>query len=162
MKARIMGGVLLALALTGCASQTAGWLADSAQNEFATYQRNADAKVLQAENARLELELRLVRMDLANLFRSGALPPDEAAKKTLEIVMQKVNEREARLAAWHVTDSSAATIRLEMAAIARYHKSGIKPQDLLPALDQLNAAIPELFKPAPLAPTEGTHVGTTE
>lgn len=146
MKIKLTFALIPVLALAGCASRKAGELTAKAQTEFKTYQANADAKVQQAEDARLELELRIVQHDAAALIASGRRTPEVASSEIVGQVMAKVEAYRARLAVWHGTDNSAAMINLALAAVNKYHQTGVTADDLIPSIDALGDAAPSIIK----------------
>ena len=140
MKKFIIVLLFAAATLTGCASQQAGMLLMQAQQELAVYERNANAKVEQAEKARLELEMRMVKVDLENLYRNGigSIPPEEAAQKTVDLVMKKVADYEERLSTWRKANQSATNLKLILKSLATYHAEGVGVHDLIPALEEID------------------------
>lgn len=153
---KILTLLILAAASLSCANQKAGVLVSRAAEEFATYQANANSKVEQAEAARLELELHLLRIDLANLYARGPVDPG-MAQKTIDKVQEKIAARDARLKAWHdQQDQSGAIIGLALGAVTKYHDAGVSAEDLIPSINQLGTIPNILRKP------EVTHVSPIE
>lgn len=138
--------LLMSLVLsTGCASQKAGLLVADAQREFGVYQRNANTKIEESYAARLELELRIFQSELEALFARNP-DPATAAQQTVDMLMKKMAEHDARLAKWHETDESAAMINLELSAIKKYHGEGISAEDVIPTVDRAGAVLSEYVK----------------
>lgn len=164
MKLMSMLGSLILLSvaiLTGCASEKAGQLVTSAESNIAVYNRNAEAKVQADEDIRLELELHIVRIDLERLFANNPYTPEEAAQRTIDKVMEKVNKQKERLAVWRTAATEMEMAKLALASVAKYHKTGVTYEDLIPGLEQAGdlAAKYAETRRAPVAPPIPVPIG---
>lgn len=124
----ILAMLLAAFALIGCASQQAALMAAKAQSELAIYVSNANGKVHQAEDARLELELRLLELDISNLIKLGIATPERTSKEIVAKVKQHIDARDDRLQIWNTANISASNASILLGSIEQYNKIGINAQ----------------------------------
>lgn len=129
----------------GCASRQAGLMAYKAQAELAVYVGNANAKVKQAEDARLELELRLLQEDVKEIMELKLADPDRASKEIIARVKSHIDARDTRLKIWDTANLSASNVGRLLNAIGEYNSTGVQPSDIIGALN----SIPTPIQPPP-------------